>query len=231
MNFFTILLLVVTINTPTLVLRDGTRIEVEGGVKSENGKVTFRSNGALFSLPVAEVDLDATRNATPPPTRETQKSSSKIKVTAEERDRLLREIEKNHSGTPAPPAPVAAAPAAAATTTPAVTVVAPAEKTAEEKKNEEWRWRKEARVYLEAVQQAKEELALLQQEQENLKNRIAGYLSLGYRPQAISYDTTRLVKIEEQIPRAELELARAKRAYEQFYEDARRQGARPGWLD
>jgi len=63
-----------------------------------------------------------------------------------------------------------------------------------------------------------------------LRSRIAGFLSLGYKPNQFSYDTAVLQTTLEQIPYAELEVTRAERAYTQFRDDARRQGVMPGWL-
>ena len=51
MNVFLLLL----ITTSTLVLRSGDRITVEGAVREDNGVITFRSNGQLYSMPLLEV--------------------------------------------------------------------------------------------------------------------------------------------------------------------------------
>ncbi|HYU24176.1 MAG TPA: hypothetical protein VEO74_03155, partial [Thermoanaerobaculia bacterium] len=59
---------------------------------------------------------------------------------------------------------------------------------------------------------------------------IAGLLSLGYKPRQFTYDSTQLEATLAQIPRAELDVERAERAYAQFKENARRQGILPGWL-
>ena len=63
-----------------------------------------------------------------------------------------------------------------------------------------------------------------------LRAQISGFLSLGYKPNQFSYQTTQLAYMQEQIPGAELQIQRAQRLYEQFRDDARRQGVIPGWL-
>ena len=119
----------------------------------------------------------------------------KLRVSKEERDRLLRELEQNHNGTPADPA--------------GLNVPPPSR---------------------ESIRRAREELDLLRTRAEQLRAHIAGLLSLGYKPRQFTYDSTQLEDMRAQIPRAELEVERAERAYAQFKENARRQGILPGWL-
>ena len=63
-----------------------------------------------------------------------------------------------------------------------------------------------------------------------LQNKIQGFISLGYKPSQFTYDSTQLQNTLEQIPYARLEVTQAIRAYDQFREDARREGILPGWL-
>ena len=211
--FVLLLLTALSIPTPTLVLRGGERLNVDGSVSVDNGRVIFRSGGALYSVPEADVDLAATREAglitvVKPDTK------MRLKVSEAERDRLLRELEQNHSGTPS----TAKLPAV-------VTVEEPAPPP-----GDEWAWRQNAQSYEEAVLRAREELDLLTEKAGALRAHIAGLLSLGYKPNQFTYDSTQLEYTLAQIPRAELEVARAERAYAQFRENARRQGVLPGWL-
>ncbi|HEV2718414.1 MAG TPA: hypothetical protein VG323_00225 [Thermoanaerobaculia bacterium] len=208
-----LLLTAVTIPTPTLFLRGGGRLDVDGSVSVDNGRVLFRSSGVLYSIPEADVDLTATRAAemtsvVRPDTK------MRLKVSEAERDRLLRELEQNHSGTPS-------------------TAKLPAVVTVEEPMpppGDEWSWRRDAQVYEESIRRAREELDLLTSKAAALRSHIAGLLSLGYKPQQFTYDSTQLQYTVDQIPRAELEVARAEREYAQFRENARRQGVLPGWL-
>jgi hypothetical protein len=140
-------------------------------------------------------------------------------VSPEERKRLIEELEKNHSGVPAPPQPVLEK----APPPPSRGEIAAA-------REEESRWRREARSHQEAVRRATEELALLESREEELQAKIHGLLSLGFRPHQFTYDTTRLYRTREQIPYARLEVERAQRLYDQFREDARREDVPPGWL-
>src|SRR5436190_24117761 len=94
-----LLLTALSIPTPALVFRGGRRVDVDGSVRVEEGRVIFRSGGALYSVPEAEVDLVATRAAE---TISAVKAETpmRLKVGEAERIRLLKEIEQNHSGTP-----------------------------------------------------------------------------------------------------------------------------------
>lgn len=216
MNALATLLLVtaLTIPTPTLVLRNGARIEVDGSVRQEGGQVVFRSGGTLYSVPVPEVDLEATRTAGANVTL-VRPEAGKLKVPREERERLLRELEKNHAGTP---------PSAETLKTPP----APRETTANSE--DEWTWRRSARAHEEAVRRAKEELQLLHDRAEQLRQQIRTLASLGYRPSQFTYQTSELQFTIDSVPRAQLEVERAQRALDVFREDARKMGILPGWL-
>jgi hypothetical protein len=143
--------------------------------------------------------------------------AGKLKVTPEEKARLLKELEDNHSGTSGLPAAITVSP----------------EPTPEEQAQatqEEWQWKRQARGYEEAIRRARENLDLLRDKAAALRAHIGGLLGLGYKPAQFSYDTTLLAYTEEQIPNAELEVQRAERAYAQFRDEARRLGVPPGWL-
>ncbi|PYQ52355.1 MAG: hypothetical protein DMF59_05040 [Acidobacteria bacterium] len=139
-----------------------------------------------------------------------------MRVTPEERDRLLRDLEQNHSGSAPPPAPL--------------TVVAATPPYERQVNEDEWSWRHRVREYEEGIRRAQEDVDLLENKAEALKAHITGLLSLGYKPSQFTYDTTLLAYTVDQIPRAQLEVIRAQRLYEQFRDDARRQGVAPGWL-
>jgi hypothetical protein len=209
-----LLLTALTIPTPTLVLRNGARIDVDAPVRQEEGRVIFRSAGTLYSVPVAEVDLEATRAAGANVTL-VKAETGKLKVSREERERLLRELEKNHAGTPA---------SAEALKTPP----APRETTANS--DDEWAWRRSARAHEEAVRRAKEEVQLLHDRAEQLRQQIRTLASLGYRASQFTYQTSELQLTIDSIPRAQLEVERAQRTLEVFREDARKMGILPGWL-
>ena len=215
MNALLILLITaLSIPTPTLVFRSGDRLDVDGSVRVEEGRVIFRSGGALYSVPEAEVDLAATRAVVSVPIVKVQ-TTMRLKISEAERTRLFKELEQNHSGTP-------------------TTAKLPTFPTVSEREQlaspEEWSWRRDAQAYEESIRRAREELDLLRTRAEQLRAHIAGLLSLGYKPRQFTYDSTQLEDMRAQIPRAELEVERAERAYAQFKENARRQGILPGWL-
>lgn len=199
--------------TTTLILRDGTRFEVNGPIREEGGRIIFRS-GTLYSILVSEVDMEATRAAVTKGVLVTADPDRKLKVSAAERDRLLHELEQNHSGSPAP----ALNPEK---------VVEPREAP---DKGDEWSWRTAARAHEEAIVRAKENLALLRDRAAMLKRQIEQFVALGYRSRQFTYQSSELQLTLEQIPAAELEVTRAERANAQFREDARKAGIMPGWL-
>jgi hypothetical protein len=215
------LLLLFTIATSTLVLRSGDRIAIEGPVRLENGVVTFRMNGLLYSMPASEVDEDATRRGEAAAAAKATEAEEirRLKVSVEQRDRLLRELEKNHGGDPIPadqvfpPAPPP-----------------PTRGEVEQRKRDERSWRQMARDYEETVRRSYEELELIEQRIDQLQHEIRTFIGLGFKPRQFTYQTTRLVQAREQLPAARLEIARAERALAQFREDARREGILPGWL-
>lgn len=206
MNVFLLLL----VTTSTLVLRTGERIIVEGPLREERGVITFRSNGLLYSMPAMEVVRieEAPEPAAERPVR-------RLRVSEEERKRLIEELEKNHSGTPAPPLEMPPP--------------RPAEEVAQERQEEDV-WRSRARSHEENIRRAQEELALLESRINSLESEINTFFALGFKPPQFTYQTTQLARAREQIPYARLEVQRAERAWMQFKEDARRAGVMPGWL-
>ena len=211
-----LLLTALTIPTPTLVLRNGVRIDVDGSVRLDQGHIVFRSGGVLYTLPSAEVDLEATRAAGSNITLvRAEEERMKLKVSREERDRLLRELERNHTGTPA-------------NTEALKTPPAPPESRANS--DDEWAWRRNAREHEEAVRRAREDLQLLYERADQLRQQIRTFAALGYKAGQFTYQTSELQLTVDSIPRAQLEVERAQRALDQFREDARKLGIMPGWL-
>jgi hypothetical protein len=209
--------------TSMLVLRSGDRIAVEGKPVEKDGVVTFRSGGVLYSMPAIEVarietEEPATGTITVTPTASDKAEAARRRpvVSEEERKRLLAELEKNHGGTPPPPPPQVEP--------------LPSRAEVQAQKREEADWRREARGHEEAIRRANEELTLLETRVSDLRSKIQSLLSLGYKPHQFTYDTTQLEQTLTQIPYAQLEVTRAMRAYDQFREDARREGVMPGWL-
>ena len=201
----------------TLVLRSGQHIEVSGPWHEDHGRVIFHgADGTLYSVPKDEVDLDTTRAMSVPPLVAAQPNDTiRLKVTEEERKRLIAKLEENHTGT-----------APKERTLGVEMVKEPPPPNTED----EWSWRNRARDFEERVRQARENRDLLVTRAEALRSHISGLLSLGYKPSQFSYDTTQLQYFIEQIPSADLEITRAERAYAQFRDDARRMDVPPGWM-
>ena len=195
----------------TLVLHSGDRIAVEGAVREANGVILFRNSGLWYSVPATEVlRIDA------PAETPSEKPVTRLKVSEEERKRLIAELEQNHGGKPSnipPPRPLPPAPPA------------PEQNSADESL-----WRSRARSHEEHVRRAQEDLALLESRADELQSQINSFFALGYKPRQFTYQTTQLARTLERIPYARLEVTRAERAWQQFREDARRAGVMPGWL-
>jgi hypothetical protein len=201
--------------TTSLILRNGTRFEVNGPIREEQSRIIFRTAGQLYSIPLADVDLDATRAAVTKAVVVTNDTDRKLKVSTSERDRLLRELEQNHSGKPS---------------STIIERVAEPREAAEPPKGDEWSWRNAARAHEEAIRRAKENVELLRTRAEALKQQITQFFALGYKANQFTYQSSELQFTLDQLPAAELDVTRAQRANDQFRDDARRQGIMPGWL-
>lgn len=219
MNVIASLLLITALTIPTnvLVLHSGERIAVEGSVEVDRKVVLFHSGGGYYSVPYDEVDFSATRASEEEPQASPLASRSKLRGTPEERERLLKDLEENHTGTPAPASALEVPPG-------------PSASQRRQISQNEWAWRQQAQSYEEAIRRAQEDLDMLRERAEQLKAHITGLLALGYKPEQFSYDSTQLAYTIDAIPQAELEVERAERAYAQFRDNARRQGITPGWL-
>lgn len=215
--------------TSTLVLRSGDRIPAEGKPVEKDGVITFRSGGLLYSMPATEVERIETETPESEKTVKITPTDSKaveIKdvprrkpVSEEERKRLLAELEKNHTGTPPPPSQA-----------PPRLDPPPTREEVKELKREEASWRREARTHEENIRRAKEEVELLEKRIADLQWKIQSFISQGFKPHQFTYDSSQLRQAIDQLPYAQLEVTRAVRAYDQFREDARREGILPGWL-
>ncbi|MFA6955845.1 MAG: hypothetical protein WC538_08235 [Thermoanaerobaculia bacterium] len=238
-------LAVTALSTPSdaIVLRTGERISVSGGVTLDGSRAVFRTpDGALFSLPLDEIDVDATANPSPAPAEQRKArtaaenkalddlvkstasktlSNRTLVVSEEEKRRLLEEL-KDSRGIPVDPRPYEPLTFDESESKP--------KEMAGPKGSAEWYWRDRARGYQERVRQQKENLQMLVSKEQQLSDEIIGFLNLGYNGNQFSYQVLSLARVRDQIPYARLELERAERALTQFMDDARRQGILPGWL-
>jgi hypothetical protein len=220
MNAFLLLLMV----TSTLVLRSGDRITVEGAVREENGVITFKSDGVLFSVPSEEVErvelVETDAEGKPVDAAVETEARRRLKVSQEERKRLLEILSHNRGGLAQQKQEVLSNRDAPATKV----------REARRSRHDESAWRRRARAHEEAVRRAIENLELVENRIRSLETRITSFLALGYRTDQFTYDTTQLVRSREQIPYLRLEVQRAQRAYDEFHDEARREGILPGWL-
>lgn len=216
-----------SVTPPALVLRSGDVITLSGRIDVSGDTVIFRSNGTLYSIASDEIDFDATdeyaeRLRRPRPDPEPK---SRLKVSPEERDRLLRELEK------AKPSLAALATRPSLQPPPAQTVPEYTPPTpSREERDEERYWRQRSLAEKENVLQREEDLAYLTQKEQRLEDNILGLMSVGYKPHEFSYQVLQLERTREQLERARLEVERAQRQHDQFREEARREGVLPGWL-
>ncbi|HXI12779.1 MAG TPA: hypothetical protein VNM92_09040 [Thermoanaerobaculia bacterium] len=211
----------------TIVLRSGHRMDLEGSMTVREGQAIFTSaNQRLYSIAIEEIDLPATEKLAAERkdsvTRRTSEASARrrIKVTDAERERLLREIEANHEGKPAPARDLQRLRELTAESS-SVTV---------SERGDERYWRDRARSFSEAVTRSKEDLQLLLDRQQQLEDQILGFLSLGYNARQFSYQAGQLQLTRDSLAAARLEVTRANRENDRFRDDARREGILPGWL-
>lgn len=205
-----------------LVLRSGEVIAVEGEIRVEGDKAIFRgASGRLYSIAVDEIDFEATAERAERARDAVVERRRGFAVSEEEKERLLREIEKNRAGKPhvVPPSTLPApSPAPLATTIDVVD------------RQEEWYWRERAQAHEERVRRARENLEMIVQREQRLEDEILGLIGLGWQSHQFSHQVWQLEVARNSIEPAQLELQRAERTLAQFRDNARRQGIPPGWL-
>jgi hypothetical protein len=222
-----VLLLAVTLlgDIDALILKSGHQLPVNGPVTLENGKLVFRHpSGVLYSIAASEVDLEATREARgqeaeaeatgeaaePRPVR-------KLRVSAEEKERILREMEQSR-GVPSPPQSPEAEPSRR--TEPVSATPRP----------DEAYWRGQSRRLEQQVQQHQENITLLTQQVRRLEDQLLAFLAMGVPPDQFGQHVLRLEDSRARLQQARLALSSAEREWDDFREQARRQGILPGWL-
>lgn len=217
-----------------IVLRDGHRIEVSGPVRSVDGRAVFRTPaGRLHSLPLEEIDMVATQKglAGSPSARqapaakavEAEAPKRKLKVSEDEKRRLLEELSGNHSGTPSP----------LEKERPSEEKddwVAKSEKEREEMERQAARWRERARAVRDREESARRTLADLQRREQEIEDTIRSLYAAGYDPNLLGGHVRALESTRAQMDAARRALEAAERARRDLEEDARKAGALPGWL-
>lgn len=210
-----------------LLLDGGTRIEGEI-VERANGRVVVRTSaGLLYSVPESSIRSESESAHS---TEEKGKAAvrvaparrlpeSKIRVSDEEKNRLLTELSKNHSGKTAPkqsweiPKPQ------------------PAEAEIEvTERSDESYWREESRKRDEAVRRATEQYELLTRREREIEDTVRMMLASGVNPDHMGYQVMALTDTRTMREQARLAIESAKRHRDALHEDARREGILPGWL-
>ncbi|HVR42747.1 MAG TPA: hypothetical protein VMS56_04815 [Thermoanaerobaculia bacterium] len=214
-----------------IVLRTGERIAVAGEIRVEGTQVVFRTPaGRLYSIALDEVDLEKTaadpdvpaaagsapEKAPEAEPAEAPPAERKLVVSKEEKERLLRELEGNRSGTEAPEQR-------------ALTREGLEEELdrREREREREGPWRAAARAIRERIAQSREAVERLRQRERRLDDEIMALLALGLDPgnHLLQRDQTRA-----DLDRARASLAATEREMAGLEEEARRAGALPGWL-
>lgn len=210
-----------------LVLQSGHRIEIQGDVLEQNGKAVFRNlNGVVYSLPLTEIDIDATLGKTAEATdpgmknEKPEDSSKKIKVSEEEKKALLEKLSRNHSGqappTPAPP-PASEGPA---------TEIPPAKQNS----GEEEAWRQRARTARERVRAAQDRLLTLEDQEQRIEMQVRALLGVASDTEGFASLVRQLEDTRSLVGYARDGLAAAQRELNALHEEARVKDILPGWL-
>lgn len=207
----------------TLILKSGERIEIEGSVTIEDNTAIFRlANGTLVSMPSDEIDLEGTASVnteTPARGKMPGTERKRLRVTDEEKRRLLSELEKSKA-----PRSVSrqSLPAVLPKTTDSNVEV--------EGESDELYWRRASRELQENLRQAKEKLDLLTVRERRLQDELLSLRAAGYDTRDFSYVVFELQDTRDAMDQAGLDIQRAKRELAQFQQDAQREGILPGWL-
>lgn len=235
MNLAFLLLLATLFPAPpeAIVLLSGHRIAVEGEVREDGNRLVFKTaGGKLYSVPISEIDVEASLapeekkepTPAPAPTADARPLPRRqIKVTDEEKRRLLDELAKNRSGQPAPEQ-------RALTREGLEEELERADRKRESDEASAERWRARARERREALQRGRDRLAALQEQERRLQDQILQLSSMGYSGDQMSAQILQLEQTRGMIDRAREAISAAERAWAQLEEDARRAGALPGWL-
>jgi len=210
-----------------LILQSGHRIEIQGDVFEQNGKAVFRNlNGVAYSLPLSEIDIDATLGRTVEAkdttvkSEEPEDSSKKIKVSEEEKKALLEKLSRNHSGQ-APPSPATrpSSKSPAAETTPAT-----------RKDGDEEAWRQRARTARDQVRAARERLQTLEDQEQRIEMQVRALMGVAANTEGFASLVNQLEDTRSLVGYARDSLADAQRELSALQEEARVKDILPGWL-
>ncbi len=213
-----------------VVQKDGAQVRLDAPPKTEGSRLVGRlaGSGTLVSVPVARVDEEATARANAPgapaaaPAEpaprpfETPPLGKRVRLTMSGED-ARRHLEEARAGTPdsGPPPGETGAPA------PVLEETGPADRAG---RDETW-WRERAAA---ARGAAEESAAALAAAEAALEAAERSYLG-GSEPERTTF-VLNVLDARNRAGAAREEHARARARWEALQEEARKAGARPGWL-
>ena len=226
-----ILLLGILDGPSELVLHDGGTIPIREIVVVENDRLLYRDAlGTLYSIPLHEVDLEGTTDPhRKPVTRRSQAVSTTdrkpplpaLRVSAEEKERILHDLEKN--ARQAVPLERSTEPQSAKG--PLDDLERPTEAVEDESE-----WREQARRLRNRIDDSRSSLEEARRRERELNDFILFVAGSSGNADGYARYVAELADVRENIPRLETALKRAEEAYSSFTELARRRGILPGWL-
>ena len=209
-----------------LVLKSGHKMPIDGPVRVEKGAAVFRhASGVLYSLPLSEIDVAATEEANgltataPAEPKATEESKEKLRlaVTPEQKEKLLRDLEKSR-GTPVPQRPL-----------PSAESLVSDEIDVRERDDEEY-WRSESRRLEENLRRRRDDIELQKRRLQRLEDEIRMLVGSGTPTDQFAGNIMQLEDARAALDQAYLDLERAERELGDFRDRARQLGILPGWL-
>jgi hypothetical protein len=211
-----------------LILRSGEAVPIRRVVSLSETRIVFESpTGVLFSLPLSELDVEKTADGESAEnvgvSAGTARSNDKLRlaVADEEKERLLRTLEKTaRRGMPPPQfekPPVAGDPHDSAETSGARSLA-------------EGQWRERGRAARERIAEAEFLLREAERYERELNAFLLAMASPYGIPEVYSAYMRDLADTRSRIPMLREEVSRAREAFETLKTEANRAGALPGWL-
>lgn len=212
-----------SVSPEVLVLRSGETIAVRQVVSADEQRIVFRdAHGVLFSLPMSEIDLERTERQGGTDdsgrTREDRARRSRLAVSDDEKERLLRTLEKT-ARPGSSPAPLRRNEAAAEP-----------EETENDTTADEEFWRARGRAARERIADAEYDLEEAIRYERELNAFLLAMAGPSGIPEVYGPYMRDLSIIRERIPRLREEVSRARDAFDELKTEANRAGAMPGWL-
>lgn len=224
------LLAVVLVATPpeVIVLRSGKALPIRRVVTVGEKRIVFESpTGVLFSLALSEVDLETTAlggspgNAGASEATSRSEKSSRLAVNHEEKERLLRNLEKT-ARRGVPPAQIDEPQGTGETHDSSA--------SSEARSLEERQWRERGRAARKRIAEAEFHLREAERYERELNAFLLAMAGTSGIPEVYSPYMRDLADMRSRIPMLRDGVSRAREAFEELKSEANRAGALPGWL-